>query len=46
MTLPTVDPQGMTVWLTENALPLLIAVVVLFLVYRWARPPSTACWCG
>ena len=38
MTLPTVDPQGITVWLTENALPLLIAVVVLFLVYRWARP--------
>jgi small conductance mechanosensitive channel len=38
MTLPTVDPQGITAWLTENALPLLIAAVVLFLVYRWARP--------
>jgi small conductance mechanosensitive channel len=38
MTLPTVDPQGLTAWLTQNALPLLIAAVVLFLVYRWARP--------
>jgi small conductance mechanosensitive channel len=38
MTLPTVDPQGLTTWLTQNALPLLIATIVLFLVYRWARP--------
>ncbi len=38
MTLPPVDSQSLTVWLTDNALPLLIAAVVLFVVYRWARP--------
>ena len=38
MTLPPVDSQSLTVWLADNALPLLIAAVVLFVVYRWARP--------
>jgi len=38
MTLPPVDTQSLTVWLTDNALPLLIAAIVLFVVYRWARP--------
>jgi small-conductance mechanosensitive channel len=38
MTLPAVDSQSLTAWLTDHALPLLIAAVVLFVVYRWARP--------
>ena len=38
MTLPPVDSQSLTVWLADNALPLLIAAIVLFVVYRWARP--------
>ncbi len=38
MTLPPVNSQSLTVWLADNALPLLIAAVVLFVVYRWARP--------
>ena len=25
-------------WLTANGLPLAVAVVVLFVIYRWARP--------
>jgi small conductance mechanosensitive channel len=38
MPLPTVDPEGTIAWLTEHAIPLLVAAVVLFLIYRWARP--------
>jgi moderate conductance mechanosensitive channel len=38
MALPPVDSQSLTVWLADNALPLLVAAVVLFVVYRWARP--------
>src|SRR5262245_14891811 len=36
--MPTIDPTSTIEWLTEHAIPLLIAAVVLFLVYRWARP--------
>jgi small conductance mechanosensitive channel len=38
MALPTIDPTSTIAWLTEHAIPLLIAAVVLLLVYRWARP--------
>jgi small conductance mechanosensitive channel len=38
--MPTVsaDMQGAIDWLTTHAIPLLIAAVVLYLTYRWARP--------
>jgi len=36
--MPTVDTTELIPWLSTHALPLLIAAVVLYLVYRWARP--------
>ena len=38
MPIPPVDTESLTAWLTTHAIPLLIAAVVLFLLYRWARP--------
>ncbi len=38
MSVPPVDTQALIAWLTDNALPLLIATIVLLLIYRWARP--------
>ncbi|HEY4189633.1 MAG TPA: mechanosensitive ion channel domain-containing protein [Candidatus Limnocylindrales bacterium] len=38
MPIPAFDADSTISWLTTHAVPLLIAVVVLFLVYRWARP--------
>ena len=38
MPIPAVDTTSTVAWLAGHAVPLLIAVVVLLLVYRWARP--------
>jgi small-conductance mechanosensitive channel len=38
MPVPPVDSASLISWLTVHAVPLLIAAVVLYLVYRWARP--------
>ena len=38
MPVPAIDSESTISWLTTHAFPLLIAAVVLYLVYRWARP--------
>jgi small conductance mechanosensitive channel len=38
MPIPAIDTTSTVAWLAGHAVPLLIAVVVLLLVYRWARP--------
>jgi moderate conductance mechanosensitive channel len=38
MTIPSVDTSAAITWLTVHAIPLLVAAVALFLIYRWARP--------
>ena len=31
-------PQSLITWISAHAIPLLVAAIVLFVVYRWARP--------
>lgn len=38
MPVPPVDTASLTSWLSAHAIPLLVAAIVLFLVYQWARP--------
>jgi small conductance mechanosensitive channel len=38
MPIPSVDSTNLIAWISTHAIPLLIAAIVLFVLYQWARP--------